>query len=84
MNRHRQYRVLALVACLICMAADKPGVTYTISLDDALNGPKPSNPNYILDPNAREASISVDVSKPRGRVNPLCFGACFEDLFMDN
>lgn len=61
------------------MGADK-GVTYTISPDEALHGPKPSNPNYVLDPNAREASIVIDAAKPRGRVNPLCFGACFEDL----
>lgn len=72
--------LVVLAGCIACLAEDKPGVTYTISPDDALNGPKPSNPNYILDRNAREADIAVDAAKGRGRVNPLVFGACFEDL----
>ena len=69
-----------LAGGLVCLADDKPGVTYTIPAEEALNGPKPSNPNYILDPNTREASIAVDVAKPRGHVNPLVLAACFEDL----
>jgi hypothetical protein len=55
-------------------------VTYTISAEEALNGPKPVDPNYIFAPGPHEASITVDAAKVRGRVNPLVFGACFEDL----
>ena len=69
-----------LLAPLAALHADQPGVTYTIDAEEALNGPKPVAANYIIDSNAREATIAVDAGKVRGRVNPLVFGACFEDL----
>ena len=72
--------ILVFTISIVSRADDKPGITYTISDDDALNGPKPSNPNYVLDPNAREAGIRVDAGKRLGLVSPLVFGACFEDL----
>ena len=70
----------AILAGSLAPAADDSGVTYTITADEALHGPKPANPNYVIDAGAREASIAVDSGKVRGRVNPLVFGACFEDL----
>jgi hypothetical protein len=60
-------------------------VTYTIGADEALAGPKPVNPNLLFDPQPEpgkpaEASIEVHADKVVGHVNPLVFGACFEDL----
>jgi hypothetical protein len=77
--------LLPIIAALslgpsIARSGDQPGVTYTISAAEALNGPKPADPNCLIDAEAREARINVDAGKLRGRVNPLVFGACFEDL----
>ena len=60
-------------------------MTYTISAEEALAGPKPADPNYVFDVAPatgamREAAISVNAAKVRARITPLVFGACFEDL----
>ncbi len=59
---------------------DKPPVTYTIPEDEVLNGPKPADSKVIVEGKDRTATITVDAAKVKGRVNPLQFGACFEDL----
>ena len=70
--------LLGLIGLLLngrtILAGDDSGVTYTISAAEALNGPKPADPNYVIDAKAREASIRVDAGKVRARVNPLVFG----------
>ena len=60
-------------------------VVYTIDAQEALAGPKPSNPNILFsarppEGGAGEASVTVDAAKVRGHVNPMVYGACFEDL----
>ena len=62
------------------LAGADSGVTYIIPAAEALNGPKPAAPNYIIDASVRDATIAVVADKVRARVNPLVFGACFEDL----
>jgi hypothetical protein len=64
----------------LALAGDDSGVTYTISAEEALHGPKPIAANYIIDSRVHEAAISVNAGKVLARVNPLVFGACFEDL----
>jgi hypothetical protein len=67
--------------CAIAVRAEIPaGVTYTIAADEALHGPKPSAPNHLVDATVREATIRVNAGRVVGRVNPLVFGACLEDL----
>ena len=74
------FTTVLLLVSLAALHADQPSVTYSISAEEALNGPKPVAANYIIDSTAREATIAVDAGKVRARVNPLVFGACFEDL----
>lgn len=71
---------LASATAAVIPDADKPGVTYTIPEAEALNGPKPAPPNYTVDDKDRTATITVDCGRERGRVSPLQFGACLEDL----
>ena len=78
-----------LAAMAVCLGStfggDAGGVTYTIAAEEALAGPKPADPNYVFEAARaggamREGSISVNAAKVRARINPLVFGACFEDL----
>lgn len=74
-----------LLVCGNGLASAQDGLTYTIPAQEALAGPKVADPNYLFDPapaggELREASITVDAGKVRAHINPLVFGACFEDL----
>ena len=67
------------------VAQNPPEVIYTISAEEALAGPKPADQNILLDKRPKEgqlgeASISVNAKAVLGKVNPMVFGACFEDL----
>src|SRR5271169_975040 len=55
-------------------------IVYTIPVKEALNGPKPTDPNYIFEATNHESSITVDADKIRAHIDPLTFGAAFEDL----
>jgi len=81
--------VAALVASaalqVIASAQTQPGVVYTISAQEALAGPKPADANILFDKRPKEggvgeASISVNAQTVLGKINPMVFGACFEDL----
>ena len=72
-----------LLAPLSGLRAEPSGVTYTISEDEALAGPKAGNPEIEIARPAGgigDATISVNADRVLCRVNPMVFGACFEDL----
>ena len=67
-------------AVTVALAGGERGAIYTIPAEEALNGPKQADPNYLFHAANGEPDILVDASKICGHVNPLTFGACFEDL----